>query len=62
MTSDFCCMIIELCLAYVPHFCLQQILAILDGGVSRNGAIAYSGLWVLAWEAETIARLTRTYD
>lgn len=61
-TADFCCVVIELSLAYVPHFCLQQILAILDEGGSRKVAAVYSALWILAWGAETVARLTRNYD
>lgn len=62
ISSDFCCVILEVLLAYVPHFCLQQILLILDGGVSRNGALAYSSLWIVTWEIETVARITRSYD
>lgn len=60
--ADFCCMLIELSLAYVPHFCLQQILAILDNEGSRQSAMAYATLWILAWGTETVARLTRSYD
>lgn len=61
-SSDLGCTIVEVLLAYVPHFCLQQILLILDQDASRRGALAYSGLWIVAWEAETIARITRVYD
>lgn len=59
---DDLCVLLEILLAYVPHFCLQQILAILDGGVSRSGALAYSGLWVVAWSLETVLRINRKYD
>lgn len=55
-------MLIELSLAYVPHFCLQQILANLDSGGSKRSAMTYASVWILAWGLETVARLTRVYD
>jgi hypothetical protein len=62
ISSDFSCVVLEVLLAYVPHFCLQQLLLILDGGPSRNGALAYSALWIVASGTESIARITQTYD
>jgi len=40
---------IALCpLWYIPHICLQNILAILDGDGSNRAAVAFAVLFVLA--------------
>lgn len=57
-----CCIIAERALAYLPYFCLERILAVLDGSGPKRTAWAFASIYVLSKKVENFTGVVRIWN
>jgi hypothetical protein len=58
----YLCLLMEILSSFVPHYCVQQILYILDGHADRRAAWAFTSLWCITRVTEIFGMTLRFWD